>query len=52
MAIKVGPEGFDDLCFHTYEEFSPPSNWDWGLRAGILGRDLGFETVILALRLR
>ena len=36
----------DDLCFHTYEEFSPPSNW-----AGILGRDLGLKTGILALRL-
>ena len=45
-----GPQGVDDLCFHTYEEFSPPSsNWDWGLRAGILGGDLGLETGILAL---
>ena len=47
-----GLKGVDDLCFHTYEEFSPPSsNWDWGLRAGILGGDLGLKTGILALRL-
>ena len=47
-----GPKGVDDLCFHTYEEFSPPSsNWDWGLRAGILGGDSGFMTGIWASRL-
>ena len=22
-----GPEGVDDLCFHTYGEFSPPSSY-------------------------
>ena len=22
--LGSGPEGFDDLCFHTYGEFSPP----------------------------
>ena len=28
-----GPEGVDDLCFHTYEEFSPhpsPPPGSWG----------------------
>ena len=34
-----GPERVDDLCFHTYEEFSPPSsNW-----ASILDRALRLE---------
>ena len=35
-----GPEGVDDLCFHTYGEFSPspplgigPHGWDWDLVA-------------------
>ena len=38
-----GPEGVDDLCFHTYVEFSPPSPppsppseiWKLSLEAGI-----------------
>ena len=24
--LGSGPEGVDDLCFHTYGEFSPPSS--------------------------
>ena len=53
-----GTKGVDDLCFHTYGEFSSPSsNWDlgfwaefepqrWniGLEAGIKALWLGFES--------
>ena len=41
-----GPEGVDDLCFHTYGEFSPPPP-----RIGALGWDLGLEDGIWASRL-
>ena len=43
-----GPEGVDDLCFHTYGEFSPPPpgigplGWDLGLKAGIWAYGPGF----------
>ena len=39
-----GPKGVDDLCFHTYEEFSPSpsSDWDLGLWAEIESLGLGF----------
>ena len=31
-----GPKGVDDLCFHTYGEFSPPPwGWNLGLEAWI-----------------
>ena len=40
------PEGVNDLCFHTYEEFSPSSDWnlgwDLGLGAGIWTMGLRF----------
>ena len=41
-----GPEGVDDLCFHTYGEFSPPPGigplgWDVGLEDGIWASRLG-----------
>ena len=39
LSLGSGPEGVDDLCFHTYGEFSP------------LGRDLGLEDGIWAPRL-
>ena len=37
LFLGSGPEGVDDLCFHTYGEFSPSpsSDWDLGLWAGI-----------------
>ena len=41
------PIGVDDLCFHTYGEFSPsppgigPLGWDLGLQAEIWARRLG-----------
>ena len=52
-----GPEGVDDLCFHTYGEFSPspppppppppprigPLGWDLDLKAEILASQLGSE---------
>ena len=45
-----GPEGVDDLCFHTYGEFSPPPpsgigpfSWDLDLEAEIWVSGLGFE---------
>ena len=47
-----GPEGVDDLCFHTYGEFSPPPpppppgigpfGWDLDLKAEIWVSRLGF----------
>ena len=40
-----GPEGVDDLCFHTYGEFSPPG-------IGLLCWDLGLEDGIWASRMR
>ena len=61
-----GPAVVDDLCFHTYEEFSPsphsfplppPPGWDKGLEAricleaGILTSRLGFKAKIWASRL-
>ena len=43
-----GPEGVDDLCFHTYGEFSPPGIgplcWDSGLEDGIWASRLGSRT--------
>ena len=42
-----GPEGVDDLCFHTYGEFSPsppgigPLGWDLDLKAEIWASRLG-----------
>ena len=41
-----GPEGVDDLCFHTYGEFSPSPP---GI--GTLGWDLDFKAEIWASRL-
>ena len=48
-----GPEGVDDLCFHTYGEFSPSSppsppgigslGWNLDLEAEIWASRLGFE---------
>ena len=43
-----GPEGVDDLCFHTYGEFSPsppgigPLGWDLDLKTGIWASRLEF----------
>ena len=39
-----GPEGVNDLCFHTYGEFSlsPSSDWAVGLGAGFQVLRLGF----------
>ena len=48
------PEGVDDLCFHTYGEFSPPlPPPPPPLAPGIepLGWDLDLEAEIWALRL-
>ena len=42
-----GPKGIDDLCFHTYGEFSPSPP----LGSGPLGWDLNLETEIWASRL-
>ena len=44
--LGSGPEGVDDLCFHTYGEFSPPPgigplSWDVGLEDGIWASRLG-----------
>ena len=54
--LGSGPEGVDDLCFHTYGEFSPSrssGNWDLGPKAGFWPRgwDLGLEAGIWASRL-
>ena len=45
-----GPEGVDDLCFHTYGEFPPPPpsgigpfGWDLDLKAEIWVSRLGSE---------
>ena len=51
-----GPEGVDDLCFHTYGEFSPPPPppagiWTSRLSFGPQGWDLGLKAGIWALRL-
>ena len=51
-----GPKGVDDLCFHTYGEFSPSppsSNLDFGLWAEIWASrlDLGVQAGIWASRL-
>ena len=46
-----GPEGVDDLRFHTYGEFSPPPRtgiWVSRLGFGSRGWDLGFEDGIWA----
>ena len=46
--LGSGPEGVDDLCFHTYGEFSPPGIgplcWDLGLEDGIWASNLGSGT--------
>ena len=44
------PQGVDDLCFHTYGEFSPSSPPPPGI--GALGLDLDLQAEILASRLR
>ena len=48
--LGSGPEGADDLCFHTYGEFSPSPSSDWiwafGLRFGLWGWDLGLGAEI------
>ena len=42
-----GPDGVDDLCFHTYGEFSPPPpgigplGWDLALEDGMWASRLG-----------
>ena len=46
-----GPEGVDDLCFHTYGEFSPSSPPP-PPGIGPLGWNLDLETEIWASRLR
>ena len=56
------PEGVDDLCFHTYGEFSPPPLllelgleariWASRLGSGPQCWDLGLKAGIWALRLR
>ena len=42
--LGSGPEGVDDLCFHTHGEFSPPPG------IGPLGWDLDLMSEIWALR--
>ena len=44
--LGSGPEGVDDLCFHTYGEFSPSPP---GI--GTLGWDLDFKAEIWVSRL-
>ena len=56
----AAPKGVNDLCFHTYGEFSPPSprtriwvlrlgfgspGWDLGLKAGIWASRMGFGSL-------
>ena len=41
--LGSGPEGVDDLCFHTYGEFSQiPREWNLGLGVGIWALRVGF----------